>query len=226
MIDINIIDSNYEKIKQIVESTLMNYNYDYVINNSYKKSSNYKIYIIECNKRSDLNQIKKIRSNDWSSMIIITTNNNKLLEEILHQELLIISVINKNTDYITKLKNTIHKVLNNYENNPNTLKYSYKGVKYLIKYQDIIYIEKMKDSKNSIIKTFKNDYYIQKPLSEIITILDKRFIKISRSFIVNLEQVNSYDRKNNIMNLKNNYIITEISRKVKLQIINYFRGLE
>lgn len=227
MLEIILIDVGKE-IKEELEKVLMNYDYNYKISNKYNnKNDNYKVYIIKCNNKFD-EQYKKIQNirlkeNDWKSMIIVLTDNIKLKEYLYNEELMIISVIEKSVHYKEKLKNTFIKVLLNYDQHPNKIKYRYKNIDYIIDYQDIIYIEKEKDSKRSIIYTSDNHFYIQTTLSKLIKELDERFIKCSRSYIVNLEKMINYDKKNNIIQLKKDKKITEISRNKKSIIISYLR---
>ena len=54
--------------------------------------------------------------------------------------------------------------------------------------------------------------------------LDKRFIQICRSIIINGEQIESYNVKTNIITFKNKEELNAISRSKKREIINYVRG--
>ena len=54
--------------------------------------------------------------------------------------------------------------------------------------------------------------------------LDKRFIKCNRSYIINVEQVVSYNIKSNIMMFNDGNEINIVSRTKKKEIINYLRS--
>ena len=86
-------------------------------------------------------------------------------------------------------------------------------------------VQKEQDNKRCIIKTIEKDYYIQGNLHQIESQLDKRFIKCNRSYIINLEQVESYDIKKNILKFKNGIELYAVSRNKKKEIINYVRGI-
>ena len=223
-----ILNTKDNNIKEIINNTMIMYDYNYIIKNNINiiKNESYKIYIIDydINNHQSINILKQIRyiENDWKSMIIIKTNNITKILSII-SEYMIIQIVDKNNK---KLKEGIIKSINNYDQHPNTLKYKYKGTYYNINLKDILYIEKEIDNKRCIIYTKKNSYKILISSNKILEKLDKRFIKCSRSYIVNLEQMISYNKKNNIIALKNNKQITEISRSKKQNIINYYRNVE
>ena len=236
MIEFIIIDKEYKNTKEILENKLMQYDYKYKVKqfDNYKKvelnTNTYKIYIIDYSNYNDftLSIMKKIRYSlkDWKSMIVVTTNNIKLKSIILEQELMIISIIEKNKQFKDRLIENIEKALINYEKHPKTLKYIYKNINYNLNLKDIIYIEKEKDNKRCLIKTKTDIFPIQGNLSNLMTKLDKRYIKCSRSYIINAEQMLYYNKKDNIIHFKDNSYITEVSRQSKKTIINYIRNVE
>lgn len=229
MIEFNLFTKETQKIKNIIDKTMIMYDYNYrVINNdSIKTITNdiYKIYIIdfELYNHNDINILKKIRyiENDWKSMIIVRTNNKEIFNMI--SEYMIIQIVDLNNKY---LKEGIIKSINNYDQHPKTLKYKYKSTHYNINLKDIIYIEKEIDNKLCNIYTQNDCFPILISLTKIMKKLDKRFIKCSRSYIINLEQMIFYNKKENIIMFKNNKTVNEISRNKKQTIINYFRNVE
>ena len=73
-------------------------------------------------------------------------------------------------------------------------------------------------------KYIKNKkYYIPGTLNNLIKKLDNRFIKSSRSYIINTEQISSYDIKSNILTFKGKIRLNCISRDNKRMIINHLR---
>ena len=226
MIDFYIINSDNKLIKEIIDKVMMKYDYEYNIkNNDIIKEDNYKIFIIDYNNKKYklLNILKEIRykNNDWKSMIIIISNNiNKVINYT--KDYMITQIAENNN----QLAQGIIKSINNYDQHPNTLKYKYKNTYYNIDLKSILFIEKEKENRRCIIHTMDKKYYILESLNNIISLLDKRFKKCSRSYIINLEQVLSYNRKDNIIQMNNNEVILEISRSKKDEIINYFRNVE
>ena len=209
-----------------IEQVLMNYDVEYDITyydnnkNNYRKLENkhsFKVFLFG-SENNVLNSIKYIREelDDWQSMIIVLTNSEQLKYKLLDSRLLLVDIIDKSTNYLSRLKSDIQICLKNYDKRPNKLKYTYKKIIYNIDLYKILYIEKEQDNKRCIIYTNESKYYIQGNLVIVEKLLDKRFIKVSRSYIINLEQVSSYDNKKNIINLKNNKkLIGIVSRNNK-----------
>ncbi len=228
MIEFVILEQNknlYNKIKLILEKELMNYDYNYII--SEKETNNkFKIYIIDYTKKDKLLERIRYENNDWSSMIIIISES-KLISSIEKQKVMPVDIIDKeNTMFEDMLLRSIKIALRNYDTRPKTIKYKYKTTYYNIDLKDIIYIEKEKESKRVIIKTKEEDYYYPSSLTEIEKILDNRFIKCSRSYIINKEQVKLYNTKENIIVLKSGDMVKEISRNKKKDLINYLRNVD
>ena len=96
---------------------------------------------------------------------------------------------------------------------------------YSIDYKQIIYIEKEPDSKLCRIKTTEKEYFVPGSINEILNKLDNRFIKCYRSIIINLEQVESFDIKKNIIYFKSKDKLETISRDKRKDILNYMRGI-
>ena len=235
MIDFIIVNENKD-IEKMLEKILMNYDYDYRINTTTLDSNQWnqlvqmktlKIYILELKTKDDIKKISQIREelDDWQSMIITLTNQINIQKEIMAKKLLIIDCINSEINSEKQLERAIQIGLKNYDKRPNSLKYNYKNIYYNIEYSKILYIEKEQDSKRCIIRTEQKDFVIPINLNQISQLLDKRFIKCNRSFIINMEQVYYYNTKNNIIVLKNNHNISIVSRDKKKVIINYLRGI-
>ena len=223
------------KYKKIIDKVMMNYDINYTltiydkytnnIKNTLKEES-FKIYILDYNKNT-IEMIKYIREylDDWQSLIILLFNNIDDKDKVINKNYFIVDYLNKNSNFKTKLNRNIEVCLKNYDKRPNSLKYTYKRVVYNIKYRSILYVEKEQDNKRCIIKTKDNEYYIPGTLNNIEELLDKRFYKCSRSYIINLEQVSTYDMKNNILVLKNIKLPGAVSRDKKKEIMNYLRKL-
>lgn len=215
----------YSRIKIIIEKELMNYDYNYII--SEKESSNkYKIYIVEyINNKKTLEKIR-YDNNDWSSMIIILSDDTKIpyIEKLKLMPIDIIDKKNKQLDDL--LLRSIRIALRNYDTRPKTIKYKYKTTYYNIDLKDIMYIEKEKDNKRVIIKTKEKEYLYPSTLTKIEKLLDNRFIKCSRSYIINREQMQQYNTKDNIIIMKSGEQVNEISRNKKKDIINYLRNVD
>lgn len=233
MIDFIVVEDNLYYInesKKIIDKVMMSYDMDYyfMVYDKYRKEllnkDNFKIYIISYQKDS-IKLIKYIREelDDWKSLVIILYKDKKAKEELLKENLFIVDYINKRKHFEEKLLRNIQICLKNYDQRPNSLKYTYKNILYNIEFNKILYIEKEQDNKRCIIYTKNKKYYIPGTLNNLIKKLDNRFIKSSRSYIINTEQISSYDIKSNILTFKGKIRLNCISRDNKRIIINHLR---
>lgn len=227
---INFIIDN-PNIKEIIHNIMMNYNYQYSINSpSTIPKTSYNIYILTYNNQtkiktnSIMNHIRH-ELNDWLSIIILLDSPIKLKQDILNKKLFLLDVIEKNSSTQPLLKEDIKISLTNFFKREDSLKYNYKNIFYNIPYQDILYIENDSINKRCLIKTTEVDIYIPGSLTKIYNNLDKRFIKCSRSYILNIQKVKKYDKKNNIIYFSKDIKIYEISRAKKNEIANILRGV-
>lgn len=241
MLEFIIYEKNKEylkKCKNIIEQIMMSLDLSYTITviNTYQsnwkeilKSDKFKICIlnIETRKDSGLDISKYIRysQNDWQSMIINTSSRDDYRYELTDYRLMPVDYVLKNESFNKKLSEALKISLKNYDSRPNTLKYSYKGILYNIALSKIIYIEKEPESKRCIIKTETREFYSSGNLRQFEDKLDKRFIKCNRSFIINIEQVEQYNIKDNIITFKSQETLSTISREKKKEIINYLRRI-
>ena len=218
--------------KKIIDKVMMNYDIDYsfIACDKYRKellnNDSFKVYIITYTSDS-IKLIKYIREelDDWKSLIIILYRNKEDKYKVLISNLFIVDYINKNKNFEERLLRNIQICLKNYDQRPNSLKYTYKNTSYNIEFKNILYIEKEQDNKRCIIRTIEKEYYIPGTLNKVLKLLDERFIKSSRSFIINREQMLSYDIKSNKIVFKNNIHLHGVSRDNKKDILNYLRGI-
>lgn len=219
----------YDEIDKEMMKSDIEYQKDYITEyNTLKKNNDeyFKIYILNQTNisKSGLEVAKYIREtlDDWKSIIIFISNTNEYKLNILTKRLYVLDyILIENIKY--DLKELINICLKNYDSRPKELNYKYKSINYNIPFKDIIYIEKEQDNKRCIIHTLKDDYYIQSTLSKLISNLDDRFIKSSKSYIINIEQVLQYNTKENIITFNDKKQIFEISRNMKKEIVNKLR---
>jgi two-component system response regulator AgrA len=225
--------------KNIIDKVMMNYDDEYHINiydgynQKWKKASKnneFKVYIIDLKTKegSGLDAARYIREelDDWQSMIIIVTAYPEYKYEALGKRLMLVDFVSKLDNFKQRLSQAIQISLKNYERRPKSLKYTYKNITYNIELQKIIYMEKEQDNKRCIIKTNDREYYIQGNLNKVEELLDQRFVKCNRSYIINVEQVESYNKKSNILTFKNGKELYAVSRNKKKEILNHVRGIE
>ena len=227
-----------QKNKKIIDECMMNYDYDYkcysfdVYNNEFEKiiksNSNFKIYLldIEGKNKSGLDIVRLIREkyDDWSSVIIMITSHNEFKYDALGNRLYLMDFINKLDNWDELLREDIKHIINSYVNNSECLIYEFNHSLKRIEYKNIVSIEKEKDSKKCIINTLYGNHSIAGTISDILTKLDDRFIKISRSTIININQVSEYNKITNEIIFLNGDKTTDISRQYKKDIVEHVCG--
>lgn len=241
MINYIILEENINYLplyKEMVEKVMIHYDieYDLKICDKFTEKTKkllpkegFNIYII--NLKQELNgyeMIEYIREklDDWQSLIISLYNSNEEKEKVSKRNFFLLDNVLRHQNSELKLRRNIQICLKHYDQRPNTLKYCYKKTCYNIEFCKIVYIEKELEGKRCRIKTTEKDYYVPMCIKEIESKLDNRFYKSSRSYIINLEQIDYYDQKNNIVRFKNKDILDAVSRDKKKKIINYLRGIE
>lgn len=157
----------------------------------------YKIYIldIEVPGKSGLDLAKNIRnSGDWQSQLIIVTNHEELEKDAFESQNLILSFISKFNDLQTNLLKSIETAYVILSCNK-SIKYQKGGEIYQIPYNNILYIEKESNRLYCNIVTKGKIYETNKTLIEIERILkeDPRFLKVHRSYIINIDNVKKID---------------------------------
>lgn len=192
-------------------------------------NTEFKIYLLDIKtvKGSGIDAARRIREefDDWVSMIIIITAYSEYKYEALSKRLMLVDFINKLDDFEIRLQEAFQICMKHYDKKFKSIKYNYHNVSYNIELRNIMYIEKEPDSKRSMIKTIHGDYYIQGSLENISKSLDKRFLKCSRSAFVNIEQVEFYNYKENVITFKNGETLNSISREKRKELEKHVRGL-
>lgn len=178
-----------------------------------------KIYILDIeiiNSISGIDIAKKIRRNDWNSIIILITSHSDLGYEALKAQIMLLDFISKFDDYKNNLEKIVRKAIKQI-NNKKVICLNSNGMNYRIFLNDIIYVVKDALERKCLIKTTYNEIVVSKPLNELYGLLDDRFYLTHRSCIVNTEKIISVDWKNSIIEFK--------GVKVDLLSRDYKKGL-
>ena len=226
--------------KNEIDKFMMKYDYEYKcqlftgytkeFEETVKEDQDYKIYLldIKTNEGSGLDAARMIieQYNDWTSLIIIITSYNEYKYDAFGKRLMLVDFINKLDKCIEHLQKTLEICIKLYDTRLKSLKFVYKNVIHNIDFRHIVCIEKEQDSKRCTIHLVnKEEIPYQGTISSLMKKLDERFIKISRSSIINLDQVERYDLQNNVIEFKNGDVTNEISRDMRKGIIEYVRSL-
>lgn len=211
-------------VRQTINKIFIKNDLEYTIdefekyNKDFQKVINYgisnKIYILDIEIKNGISGIdiaKKIRKNDWNSIIIIVTSHSDLGFEALKAQIMLLDFISKFDNCQNNLEKIIIKAMKQI-NNKKVLVFKSNGIDYRIFLDDIIYIVKDSIERKCSIKTTYNEIAVNKSLSELIEKLDDRFYLTHRSCVINTEKIMSIDWKNNIIKFNNGVAIDLIAR--------------
>lgn len=227
-----------KKYKRIVDYLMMQFdieykcslfvNFDEKFNKAARQDDDYKVYLIDISSKNSfgLDTVKMIREelDDWTSMILIISSNNDLKYEALSNRLLILDYISKIDNYDDIIKDDLLIAMKHYNNREKCLRYEYNHVLKQIEFRHIVYIEKEPDSKRCRIKTNYSVQTINRTLNNTLKLLDLRFIKTSRSMIVNVDQIEEYNIAENKISFRNGEYSYQISRGMKKELKKIVSG--
>ena len=214
------------KIHKVIDKIYMNNDEYYHVteftnfNNSFLKlikDGSPKIYILDIEMKDDVSGIdiaRKIRNNDWESIIIFITSHNELGYQALKAQIMLLDFISKYDDYERNLELVIKKAISMI-NSQKTMTFNSDGISYVIHLNDILYVVKDTIDRKCIIKTTYTEIEVNRSLNYFVDNLDKRFYMSHRSCIVNTERIDKVDLKNNIIYFNNVDSIDLISRDKK-----------
>ena len=227
-----IISSNYnneKSIKEEISSYMMNYDIEvkyHLLNNNLKddkeiiKSINgFKVYLLTVESLNDnnlqlTNYIRNIEE-DWNSIIIFILKDKTIKNDLLSKRIYLLDIIYQDALFNKILKEDLNKVIKNYDNREKCLTIETNRIIKKIDFKNIEMITKEKDSKKCIIKSNYGNFYTPESLKSVITRLDDRFIKTSRSCIINKDKVTEYNPNENKITLNNGIVSFDISRENK-----------
>ena len=222
-------------IKSEVDKFMMNYDVEYKTYEleSYesdfeslaRKELGFKVYFFDIKTKngSGLDAARFIREelDDWNSIIIIVTAFAEYRYEALSNRLYLLDFISKFDNCKTKLKETLKIIYKQYNSREKCLSYEYNYVLYKIELKNIIFIEKEQDSKRCIVHTDYGNFKAPFTLNAIAKELDKSFLKVHKSLILNVDKIRSYDTKENEVLFVNGMSTNLISRSGKKELVKY-----
>lgn len=212
MIIVVVEDNSILREREIkaIRKALKNYDYKIVEYSDFTKelkkliqTPDFKIYVldIELLNSSGIDIANYIRDFDDTSEIIMCSFHYELEYKVLKSKLKILDFVSKYDNAYVNLTNLILEVFNKHSRK--VLKITDKGVILFIVMKDILYISKEKNTRKCVIKTFNNEYLVNKNLEEIKQELNSDFIQVSRNCIVNQNNVEEYNFKDSKIKFKN-----------------------
>ena len=175
-----------------------------------------KIYLldIETPSRSGIDVAREIRRKDIDSVIIFLTAHEELGNIVLKNDLMFLSFINKFDDFENRLNSSLEKALD-LLNKKNTIRFLDRNILYTININDILYITKDSFERKTVIKTDYGELKVSKSLSEIVNMLDERFIQTHRACYINSDRKVKIDRSSKIITFDNGEKVDLLSDKYK-----------
>lgn len=212
MIIVVVEDNRILRKREIeaIRKALKDYDYKIVEYSDFTKelkkliqTPDFKIYVldIELQNSSGIDIANYIRDFDDTSEIIMCSFHYELEYKVLKSKLKILDFVSKYDNAYVNLTNLILEVFNKHSRK--VLKITDKGVILFIVMKDILYISKEKNTRKCVIKTFNNEYLVNKNLEEIKQELNSGFIQVSRNCIVNQNNVEEYNFKDSKIKFKN-----------------------
>ena len=181
-----------------------------------KKLAN-KIYIMDIitGSRSGIDTAREIREVDIDSIIIFMTAHNELGSQLLYDEIMFLTLINKYNNFNVNLEKAINKSIQMVGIHQ-MLEFKIDGVDYQIPYNDILYITCSECSNKGLIITEYGSFVFNYNLKELAHILKGKVIRTHRKCYVNPEHIKS---------LKGNDIYFKNGLKIPYLSPNYKKGL-
>lgn len=212
MIIVVVEDNSILRKREIeaIRKALKDYDYKIVEYSDFTKklkkliqTPDFKIYVldIELLNSSGIDIANYIRDYDDMSEIIMCSFHYELEYKVLKSKLKILDFVSKYDNAYVNLTNLILEVFNKHSRK--VLKITDKGAILFIVMKDILYISKEKNTRKCVIKTFNNEYLVNKNLEEIKQELNSDFIQVSRNCIVNQNNVEEYNFKDSKIKFKN-----------------------
>ena len=139
----------------------------------------------------------------------------------MSNRLYLLDFISKFDNCKAKIKEILKIIYKNYNSREKCLSYEYNYTFYKIELKNIIFIEKEQDSKRCIIYTTYGTFKAPFTLVSIAKQLDKRFLKVHKSLILNTDKISTYNTKENEVVFSNGMSTNLISRAGRKELINY-----
>lgn len=180
----------------------------------------FKIYLldIETPSRSGIDVAREIRRKDIDSIVIFLTAHEELGNIVLKNDLMFLSFINKFDNCENRLNKSLDKALHLLRTK-NAIRFNDRNVIYTINVNDILYITKDSFERKTIIKTDYTEFKVNKTLTEIVSLLDDRFIQTHRACYINLDRKVKIDKTSKVITFDNGETTDLLSDKYRKVLV-------
>lgn len=230
MINIIICDDNIRDANKIEKLVKIYFNkMDYKIykfndyNNKFLNLINIdldnKIYLldIETPSMSGIDVARKIRKDDYSSVIIFLSGHDDLSRIVAKKNLMCLNFINKFDNLEKNLKYSLDLALS-VVGKKRRVKFLSGGNIYNIDIDKILYVTRDTLSRKCIIVCDNNTYHLSINLKSVISELGEEFIQTHRACYVNKNRIQ-------VINHKDLFLVLDNKEKVNLVSRKYIRGV-
>ena len=200
--NIHLYDDYNDKFKEIIYSKIP-----------------FKIYLldIETPSASGIDIARQIRIKDMDSVIMFLTGHDELGNAVLKNDLLFLSFINKFDDMNNRLNKSLKKALELLQHK-DVIKFNDRNITYTLNIDDILYITKESNERKTIIKTDYAEFKVNKSLSEVIKLLDERFVQTHRACFINSSRKVCINKKDKTIIFDTGETIDLLSDKYKKKV--------
>lgn len=236
MINFVVCDDEKEfrnKISLIINKLLMKDNIEYEVHeygtynkdfdNFINNNMSSKIYILDIEMKNSISGIdiaRKIRKNDWNSVIIMVTSHSELGYEALKAQIMLLDFISKFDECEKNLENVLKKAIAKVDSKK-VIQFQNSGITHRLYLEDILYVTKDTVDRKCIIKTTYNEFAVNKTMNEMIEELGPNFYLSHRSCLVNKEKIKTVNWKDNIIYFNNGQSIDLLARDKKKGLREY-----
>ena len=231
MIDVFICEENKSdsiKIKNGCTEYYLNQNYDSEIyeckdsNDLIEKVSNYEltaVYFLDCEEVTDL-MIERLQQSAKGSYLILMANDMKKILETISPNLRPSGylLLPADTNEIKSLIDSICKEYENLTGESASFRFKIKSRIYSVDISNIDYFEAA--NKKMILRTVNQEYEYYDNFENVKAFLPDCFLRIHKSFLVNMNNVKNIDFKEMWMSF-NDGAIAYISRGYKKEVEDY-----
>ena len=216
-----------EKVKAIICDVIFPYNIDYKIiafnkcNSKLKDEINdltmMKTYILSVDLKQDISGIdiaEYIREKDWDSNIIFLTKHGNMFETAHRKVCNVFEFIEKYQNMNKRLTEDIKKIII-HSCDHKMFTFSCSGSDYKIYYKSIKYINRNTNTRKLVIHTENKTYNCNMTIKMAMEKLDKRFIRVSKSTIINNDYICEINWNKGYAILTDDTLINSISKKYK-----------
>lgn len=200
MIRLAVISKNYQNIINQFSQLLINEDIQHTID-KYKQRHHYDIYIVEVQRKEDLQIMNIFNINTETLIYVIGPKDFEIANECIQYHIHLYLIKDKLNDEIIKYK---EKIIKHIQERFQYYCFQKRGLTSQIRLSQIYYIESLRHQ--IVIHSLEGEIIERKNLSDFLkNVASKQFIQIHRSYIVNKQYIQQINHQNIL--LKDNTLL-------------------